>query len=362
MNSFGVMYRVTIIGSSHGNLIGVVIDGIPPGFPLNINLINQELTRRRPGQSNMTTNRKERDEVVIETGTFRGKTTGDPLVAYVRNQDVDSSYYEDLKDHPRPGHADYTAKIKYRGANDYRGGGRFSGRLTAGLVIAGAIARQILSNFGIKVISHAKEIGGIQARVAIEELDEEVIYSPKNLVRTGDANAINPMIRSIEEARSMGDSIGGIVECGILNLPVGVGEPFFDSIESVIAHVMFSIPAVKGVEFGSGFNAARMRGSHHNDLFAVNDEGKVITLTNNAGGILGGISNGMPVIFRVAFKPPSSISIPQETLHLKTGKRKQLKVRGRHDPCIVPRAVPVVTNAAAMAILDLILRGGFLKQ
>ncbi len=361
MNTFGKKYRITILGSSHGNLVGIVIEGLPAGVPLDINFINEELKKRRPGNSKITTPRQEQDKVIIETGIFRGKTTGDPILVYIRNKDVDSSYYEEIRDVPRPGHADLPARIKYRDQNDYRGGGRFSGRMTAALVIAGAIAQQILNKMGIHIISYAKEIGGFSVNPDLSNLDADFIYSEKNLVRTSSLHAAEKMITLIEAAKKQGDSIGGIVECVIRGLPIGVGEPFFDSMESMIAHMMFSIPAVKAIEFGTGFQAARMRGSQHNDPYRMDDEGRIVTLTNNAGGIIGGLSNGMPVIFRVAFKPPASIRVPQKTLHLKTKKIVQLQVRGRHDPCIVPRAVPVVTNATAIVLFDLLLRGGFVS-
>ncbi len=358
MNVFGNIYKVMLIGSSHGNLVGVVIDGVPPAEEINIDEIEQDLRRRAPGQSKVTTQRKEKDKLIIEAGILNGKTTGEPVVAFVRNKDIDSSYYDEIKETPRPGHADYPAFVKYKGANDYRGGGRFSGRMTIGLVIAGSIAKQILRRRGVKFIAYTKEIGGILAPPDSSALSESFIYSDENIVRVANKDAINPIVQAIMDAKKQGDSLGGVVECQILGLPVGVGEPIFDSIESSLAHIAFSIPATKGIEFGSGFQAARMKGSEHNDPFVV-ENGEVKTITNNAGGILGGLSNGMPVIFRIAFKPTSSISKKQQTINKQTGELTELKVRGRHDPCIVPRAVPIVENSAAIVMLDLMLMGGF---
>ncbi len=359
MNIFGTNYRIMLIGSSHGNLVGVVIDGVPAAEEIDIGEIEKDLMRRAPGQSKVTTQRKERDKLVIEAGILNGKTTGEPIVAFVRNKDVDSSYYDEIKDTPRPGHADYPAFVKYKGANDYRGGGRFSGRMTIGLVIAGSIAKQILRRKGVSILAYTKAIGSIDADVREENLKPSVVYDQENIVRSIDPELVSQMTEAISNAKKAGDSLGGIVECQIRGLPVGVGEPIFDSIESKLAHIAFSIPATKGIEFGSGFMAARMRGSEHNDPYIIED-GEIKTLSNNAGGILGGLSNGMPVVFRIAFKPTSSISIKQQTVNQLTKEKAELKVRGRHDPCIVPRAVPIVENSAAIVMLDLMLAGGFI--
>ena len=338
-------------------MVGVVIDGVPSGEQIDTQQIKQELKYRRPGQSDVTTDRDEKDELIIESGILNERTTGEPLVAYVRNKDIDSSYYDEIKNTPRPGHADYPAFVKYKGANDYRGGGRFSGRMTVGLVIAGNIAKQILFKSGIKFVAYSKEIGEISGSEEKYNLQESFIYSDANPVRVADPDIIMPVQTKIVSMKDEGDSVGGIVECQITGLQVGLGEPFFDSIESRIAHMIFSIPAVKGIEFGSGFNAARMQGSQHNDQYYVDPQGVIKTKTNNAGGILGGLSNGMPVVFRVAFKPTSSVSKDQTTVNTETMQESHLKVRGRHDPCIVPRAVPVVNNAAACVLLDLVLEG-----
>ena len=361
MNSFGDKYKISLIGSSHGNLVGVVIDGIPPGYIISEEMIKAQLGRRRPGQSKVTTNRKEADELIIEAGLFNSKTSGEPLVAYIRNKDVDSTYYEEIKDTPRPGHADYPAFVKYKGSNDYRGGGRFSGRLTAGIVIAGSIATQILKQQKVEFKAFAYEINGISGKEERYNLSHEFIYSNENPVRAADPQIVDSIYSRILELKSQGNSCGGIVECRITNLPVGIGEPWFDSIESKISHMIFSIPAVKGIEFGSGFNSVKMLGSEHNDEYDFDSDGKIITKSNNAGGILGGLSDGMPIVFRVAFKPTSSISKQQSTVNKQTGESAALKVRGRHDPCIVPRAVPVVEAAAACVILDLMMWGGFIS-
>jgi chorismate synthase len=361
VNTFGDKFRISLFGSSHGNLVGVFIEGLPPGIEIDVGQINLELSRRAPGQSKVTTDRKEIDNLIVETGLFNGKSSGEPFVAFVRNKDVDSSYYDEIKSTPRPGHADYPAFIKYKGSNDYRGGGQFSGRMTIGLVIAGSIAKQILSRIGVNIQAYTLEIGGIRADPILEYINSSFIYSTENIVRVANPESINLLVSEIEQAKEKGDSVGGIVQCEVQNLPVGVGEPIFDSIESRISHIVFSIPATKGVEFGSGFSAAKMHGSEHNDEYYF-ENNKIKTKTNNAGGILGGLSNGMPVVFRVAVKPTSSISKTQDTVNLEQLADSKLNVRGRHDPCIVPRVIPVLENATAIVILDLILMGNFLSD
>ncbi|MCY3411906.1 MAG: chorismate synthase [Candidatus Heimdallarchaeota archaeon] len=354
MHQIGQRFQITLIGSSHGNLVGASIQGVPPGIHIDTTWISKRLSQRRPGQSAITTQRDEKDELILETGIIDGITTGEPILAYTRNRDVDSTYYDEIRHTPRPGHADYPAEVKYKGFQDHRGSGRFSGRMTIGLVIAGAIAEQILQNKGISTISYTKELGGIEAKVL--QLEDEVIQA--NLTRSADPSVVNQQIALIEQLREEGDSCGGIVETVISGLPVGVGEPFFYSIESSLAQMLFSIPAVKAVEFGMGFAAARSRGSVHNDGFYL-DPG-VKTRTNHAGGILGGLSTGMPVTFRVGIKPTSSIAKIQDTVDLNTMRETTIKVRGRHDPCIVPRVVPVVQAATNAVILDLMLLGGFI--
>ena len=369
MNKFGDKFTIQLIGSSHGSLVGVIIDGIPAGFSLDLRQIQTWLSRRKPGQSSITTPRSENDDFFIETGLFKGQTNGQPLYAFVKNKDSDSSYYEEIKDKVRPGHADYPAFIKYKGFNDYRGSGSFSGRMTIGLVIAGAIAKQLLCTKSIKVKAYTKSIGSKHSslnldyeRTRIKNLsDLDTIY--ETMTRTPFIKDSEVFEKLILEKKNDGDSVGGVIECIIENMPVGLGEPFFDSLESKIAHMMFSIPAVKGIEFGSGFKASTMNGSDHNDIFNYDkDSDKVYTLTNNAGGILGGLSTGMPIVFRVAFKPTSSILKHQKTINRMSNETVDLTVKGRHDPCIVPRAVPVVECASAIVILDLLLIAGYLES
>ena len=358
MNSCGTAYRVTIFGSSHGGGVGCTIQGVPAGTAIDLEEIQTELDRRRPGQSGISTPRREGDRAELLDGLLQGRSTGAPVTFWVKNKDVDSSTYETYRKIPRPGHADFTAWMKYAGNNDYRGGGQFSGRMTIALVIAGAVARQVLAKGGIEFLAQAVQVGGVRLEKTLSpaEIRRGVESTP---VRCADPDTAGRMIGEIETARKKGDSVGGLIECTISGLPIGVGEPFFDSVEGEMSHMIFGVPGVKGIEFGSGFSCAAMRGSEHNDSFAVS-EGKVVTETNHAGGILGGLTNGMPVVFRVAVKPTASISSPQKSVDLHEMKPEELKVKGRHDPCIVPRAVPVIENAAAIPILDLMIRAGFL--
>lgn len=354
MNTFGRRFRTTILGTSHGPFVGCVIEGLRSGEPIDLSEVQQQLNRRRPGQSAVTSQRQEEDLVEIHQGMIDGKATGEPIVAVVKNKDVRSEHYSNVPVVPRPGHGDFTAAAKYGGLSDLRGGGQLSGRMTVPLVISGAMARQVLARKGMEFYAHAVKIGHVNAGpVTVEEIRENVEKTP---VRCADLQAAARMIEEVERARRELDSVGGIIEARILGVPAGVGEPFYDSVESVLSHLMFSIPAVKGVEFGSGFACAEMRGSQHNDPFIVKD-GKVQTATNNAGGVLGGITNGMPIVFRVAIKPTASIARKQRSVNLKTMTEEEIEVKGRHDPCIVPRAVPVVENAAAMAMLDLFMVG-----
>jgi len=358
MNEFGTRYRVGIFGTSHGPCVGAKIEGCPAGSKISEAVIQTELDRRSPGKGPLSTRRRERDRLEIVSGLHEGRATGGPIVGLVRNVDTDSSAYEAFKRVPRPGHADFPAMVKYGGHHDYRGGGQFSGRMTAALVIAGAIARQVLEREGVSLLAQTIQIGSVVARKDIPlSIAERAVRA--SAVGCADREASVLMAEEIVKAHEEGDSIGGIVKCSAIGVPVGVGEPFFASIESVISAMMYSIPGVKGVEFGSGFRCASMRGSDHNDQYAVRG-GKIVTKTNNAGGILGGLSNGMPIEFNVAFKPTSSIAKPQMSVDIITKKPVQLEIKGRHDPCIVPRAVPVVENAAACVILDLMLQGGFI--
>lgn len=329
MNSLGRLFRVTIFGESHGKVVGVTVDGCPPGLEIREEEIQKDLDRRRPGQSDVSTTRKEEDRVEILSGVFNGLSTGSPLTMIIRNKDVDSSTYEKIKNTPRPGHADFTAFVRYAGFNDYRGGGMFSGRMTASLVMAGAIAKKILEEEGISILSQTVQIGNVKGEKKMEEL--------------------------IKKAKEEKDSVGGIVECEIKNVPAGLGDPFFDTLEGEIAKGMFSIPAVKGIEFGKGFELAEMRGFESNDTFIIR-EGKILTETNNSGGINGGISNGMSIKFRIVFKPTSSIARKQKTVDLEKMEETEITIEGRHDPCIVPRAVPVVESVSAIVIADHLMR------
>lgn len=357
MNEFGLRYRVGIFGASHGICVGAKAEGCPAGSRISEAFIQAELDRRSPGKGPISTTRRERDRLEIVSGLHNGKATGGPIVGLVRNMDQDSSAYDVFQRVPRPGHADYPAMIKYGGHHDHRGGGQFSGRMTAGLVIGGAIARQVLEKKGVSLLAQTIQIGRVRLKKPVPfSVAERIVRT--NAVGCADRRTAELMKEEIVRAHEEKDSVGGIVQCTIMGLPVGVGEPFFGSIESMMSWMMYSIPAVKGVEFGSGFACAAMRGSEHNDPYIIRD-GKIVTKTNNAGGVLGGLSDGMPVEFRVAFKATSSIARPQMSVDVVDKKPIQLEIKGRHDPCIVPRAVPVVENSAASVILDLMLQGGF---
>lgn len=358
-NSFGKLFTITSFGESHGRCVGVIIDGCPTGLPLTEEDIQREVDKRRPGASIAATSRAEEDKVEILSGVFNGHTTGAPICLLAWNQDVDSSEYEKARFLPRPGHADYTAFVKYGGFNDFRGGGRFSGRITATFVMAGAVAKKLLNRIGVEVLAHTIEIGGIKAQTKVpDEIRRNV---EKNPLRCADLEAAKEMERLIGQARGENDSVGGIIEGMALNVPVGLGEPVFDTLEGDLAKALFAIPAVKGVEFGSGFSAARKRGSENNDPFTIK-AGSIVTTTNNAGGILGGISNGMPIVVRVAVKPTPSVASKQETVDLKKGQNASLEVKGRHDACIVPRAVPVVEAMMAVTLSDFAMRAGLIPE
>jgi chorismate synthase len=358
-NSYGKMFRITSFGESHGSCIGVVIDGCPAGLSVNEEDIQAEVDKRRPGKGAASTTRVEEDRVEIISGIMDGRTTGAPITLVIWNKDVDSSQYEKIKDLLRPGHADYTARIKYGGYNDYRGGGRFSGRITASFVMAGAVAKKLLKLAGIEIVAHTVEIAGITAEtMSYDEIRKNV---EKNELRCADLEAAGLMLKAIEEARAEGDSVGGLIEGIALSVPEGLGEPVFDTLEGELAKALFAIPAVKGVEFGSGFTSSLMRGSENNDPFAVED-GKIVTRTNNAGGILGGISNGMPVVVGVAVKPTPSIAKKQQTVDIAKMENTELEIKGRHDACIVPRAVPVVEAMMAVTLCDFALRAGIIPE
>ncbi len=342
-NSFGYAFRITTFGESHGTAVGVIIDGTPPGIEISDEEIQIEMNRRKPGQSTVTTPRKESDKVTIVSGVFEGKTTGTPLAVILYNKDANPSAYTNIKDFYRPGHADFTYHHKY-GIRDYRGSGRASGRETAGRVAAGAVAKKILSAEGIDIKAYTLEAAGIRC----ETIDLDIIEN--NPMRAADASAAWKMTEKIEKLAEEGDSAGGIIECIIKGVPAGLGEPVFDKIDADLAKAVLSLGGVKGIEFGSGFAAAEMLGSFHNDWMDRNG-----FITNNAGGVLGGISTGQDILFRIAVKPTSSIEHPQQTVDI-NGEETEISTTGRHDPCLTPRIVPVVESMAAIVIVDHILR------
>lgn len=352
---WGKQYRLSLFGESHGGAIGIVIDGLEPGITIDEEAIAKEMARRAPGRDKLSTTRQEADKPEILSGLFEGKTTGAPLAMTIHNSDKRSKDYSKIKDLARPGHADYTGYIKYKGFNDYRGGGHFSGRLTAPLVFAGAIAKQVLQAKGIHIGAHISQIAQVKDNVFnLEDLNQETLEELKSReLQVLNESCIEPMKEVIEQAKMQQDSVGGIIECGVVGIEAGVGDPFFDSVESRIAHLAFSVPAVKGIEFGIGFEFANLKGSTANDAYTVQD-GKVRTLSNHNGGVLGGITNGMPIVFRVAIKPTPSISQQQQTINMHTLEQTTMRVEGRHDPCIVQRAVVVIEAIAAIAILDML--------
>jgi len=356
VNTIGTAFRITLFGTSHGPCVGCVVDGIPPGLEIDQGLIRSRLMLRRPVEG-IGTPRREEDVPEI-TGTVDGITTGAPLLIVIHNRDVDSGTYQRFRRVPRPGHADFTALHKYGKYHDLRGGGQFSGRMTVPLVVAGALAEMLLREMGVLLAAYTQSIGEVEDR---EEHTIEEIHTSResNPMRAASPQLAVEMERETVRAREDGDSVGGVVRCIAEGLPVGVGEPFFDTLEGEIAKMIFAIPAVKGIEFGSGFMASRMRGSEHNDPFVVR-EGRVVTATNHAGGALGGLSIGMPLDFRVAFKPTASISRRQTSVDLVEMREVPLVIEGRHDPCIVPRAVVVVETLTAAVLVDLAMRGGFL--
>ena len=352
---WGNNIKVSIFGESHGNAIGINIDGLPSGFEIDMDKILLEMERRAPGKNQLSTARKEADLPEILSGFFEGRTTGTPLCAIIRNSDTRSKDYAKTKDFMRPGHADFTGYERYSGFNDYRGGGHFSGRITAPLVFAGAICKQILEEKGIFIGAHISSIKDIE-----DENFNSTNISKEDLLelRNKELPLINTsleekMKHTIMQAKYDGDSVGGTIECAVVGIKPGVGNPFFDSVESTLAHLMFSVPAVKGIEFGKGFDMTKLFGSEANDEYYY-DGDLVKTKTNNNGGILGGISNGMPIVFKVAIKPTASILKEQNTIDIKNKKDVKFRIEGRHDPCIVQRAVPVIEAVTAIGILDLI--------
>lgn len=351
-STYGDNLKLSIFGQSHGPAIGMVLDGIPAGLPVDLEKLQSFLNRRAPGQNDWSTSRREEDRPDFLGGVLDGYTCGAPIAAVIRNTNTRSGDYGNLKYCPRPGHADYTAQIKYGGFQDAAGGGHFSGRLTAPLCIAGGLCKQWLEEMGIRIGAHIVQIGLMEGEyfsLLDPELDKIGADFP-----TLSTEAAGQMQKIISQARADGESVGGIIECAIAGLPAGIGEPMFGGVESRIAQIVYGIPAVKALEFGQGSAYAVACGSMANDCYTI-DNGTVKTLTNNCGGILGGITNAMPVVFNVTFKPTPSIAQPQQTVDLLTGKVTTVEVKGRHDPCIVPRAVPVVEAATAIAVYDLIL-------
>ncbi len=358
-NSLGKLFTITSFGESHGQCIGVIIDGCPAGLPLALVDIQKEVNLRRAGISTASTPRREKDKVEILSGVFKGFASGAPLCLLIKNENVDDAAYEKMQSLLRPGHADFSAHEKYGGFNDRRGGGMFSGRITAGFVMAGAVAKKILSTIGVETLAHTVAIGNINAKATpYVQIRQKALKDP---LFCADAAASQKMMKAIDAVKKQGDSLGGIVEGVALNVPVGLGEPIFDTLDGDLAKALLAIPAVKGVEFGSGFAAARKKGSENNDVFALK-KGKIVTVTNNAGGILGGISNGMPLVVRVAIKPTSSIALEQKTVDIKKMKETIIKVSGRHDVCIVPRAVPVVAAMMAVVLCDFAMRAGLIPR
>jgi chorismate synthase len=352
-NTFGQLFRVTTFGESHGGGIGVVIDGCPPKIDISEADIQRELDRRRPGQSKLTTQRKEEDRCEILSGVFEGKTLGTPIALAVRNKDARPEDYSEIADKFRPSHADYTYEAKY-GIRNWQGGGRASARETIGRVAAGAVAKKILERLypNFEVVAYVTQIHDITAKVDRSTVKMKDVE--KNIVRCADAGAAKRMMSLIEQVRDQGDSIGGLIECVIRGIPPGLGEPVFDRLDADLSKAMLSIPATKGFEIGSGFGATRMRGSQHNDPFEMR-AGKIRTKTNKSGGVQGGISNGEDIYFRVAFKPPATIALQQKTV-TSSKQQSELAARGRHDPCVLPRAVPIVEAMAALVLCDHALR------
>ncbi len=345
---------ISIFGESHGPAIGVVIDRLPPGEYIDMDEVLLVMSRRAPKKDKTSTQRREKDMPQIMSGIFNNKTTGTPLCAFIPNEDTHSNDYADMSKLARPGHADYTGAVRYKGFNDFRGGGHFSGRLTAPLVFAGAVCSQILERRGIYTGAHIHSIHNIS-----DAPFNPVLVTREDIIslKAKDFPVINDkkgalMIKDIEKARENLDSLGGVVECCSINVPAGVGSPIFDGLENSIASLIFGIPAVKGLEFGAGFNCTKMLGSENNDEFYVDEKGHVLTRTNFHGGILGGISSGMPITIKVAFKPTPSIAKPQETVDYSSLKNETINVKGRHDPCVVPRAVPCVEAAVSVALLS----------
>lgn len=351
-NTFGSLLRLTTFGESHGPAIGGVLEGFPSGIAIDFSLVDHDMARRRPGQSSLTTPRSEEDQVEFLSGIFEGVSLGTPIAFLIRNKDSRSKDYDALKDVYRPSHADFTWEQKY-GRRDHRGGGRSSARETAARVAAGALAKMLLARSGVEILAWVSAVGPIESKVDFSSVSPEQVEA--NAVRCPDAPAAQRMMDYIEQLSDEGDSTGGVITGLIRGVPPGLGEPVFDKLQADLGKAMLSINAVKGFEYGSGFSAAAMKGSQHNDAFSTDEKGAVTTLTNRSGGIQGGISNGQPIFFRVAFKPVATIASAQQTIN-KQGEAITLEAKGRHDPCVVPRAVPIVEAMAALTLADHWLR------
>jgi chorismate synthase len=354
---YGKIFQISTFGESHGAAVGVVVTGCPAGVNFDLEFIQSELDRRKPGQSRITTQRKESDSLEVVSGVFEGKTTGTPIAMLVWNGDQRSKDYSHIADQFRPSHADYTYQEKY-GVRDYRGGGRSSARETVARVAAGALAKLVLQQLGVKITAYVSQVGTLKLTTPVEQLDLAVAET--NAVRCPDAKLAAEMFTYIDEIRKQGDSVGGVVSAYITGCPIGLGEPVFDKLHAELGKAMLSINAVKGFEYGSGFDGVELRGSQHNDIIVKDEAGKVSTLTNHSGGIQGGISNGEPIYFRVGFKPVATIMQDQDSLN-ESGEKIVVSGKGRHDPCVVPRAVPIVEAMSAIVLLDFYLRNRLTK-
>ena len=360
-NTLGTRFKISSFGESHGKVIGVLIDGTPAGLNFDLEFIQNELDKRKPGQSHLTTARKESDKVEVLSGIFNDKTTGAPICLIIKNQSFDSTKYEKFKELLRPSHVDYVLIKKYGGFADYRGSGRFSGRITAGFVMAGAIAKLILNKFNIFIFAYTESIGEItdSTEYSADNIEQLAKVRDDSLVRSLNPKLSIEMENKIKDIKNSKDSLGGSIKCIVKNFPPGIGGPIFNSLESKISRAIFAIPAIKGIEFGAGFKAVIMRGSEHNDPWIIKN-GKVATLKNDSGGIIGGISTGMPLTLRVAIKPTASIGKTQKTVNIRTMKETEIELEGDHDPCIVPRAVVVVESMLAIVLLDQLIIEGFI--
>jgi chorismate synthase len=359
-NSIGKEFVVTSFGESHGKVVGVVVDGCPAGLPLSEADFQEELDRRIPAEPTIVSARIEKDKAQILSGIFNGLTTGAPIVLMVENKETRSSDYKAIKDLPRPGHSDYPARVRYGGFNDYRGGGRFSGRVTVAIIMAGTIAKKLLGRHDIDVLAYTRSISKIKSD---KKFSAAEIRKNKNAAATRcpDLACAEKMEEAIVNARKEGESLGGVIECIALNMPPGIGEPLFDSLDADLAKAVFAVPAVKGVEFGAGFKATELTGSQNNDAFLLKN-GKIVTSTEHAGGILGGLSSGMPIMISVAIKPTPSIAKEQKTVNLALMENEAINIKGRHDPCVVPKAVPVIESAVAITLADHMIRSGYIPK